>query len=360
MAEPADWTDLVRQFRDKAGQMGMEVPLGFFTPTGMIAPPAPAVQQGNLPAGAEAAGDPPHLHVFNNSAPATPRRGGPNHYERVASDIPIEKFPYGKPGADWQEWCRRFEIAVQAATNAADRDRLNDLCLMWISLKLPEEAQPIFGQCQNRNSWPHLKAELELALEDVQVKRKWARSLAAFKKPSDMSLQIYRAKVIGMVAKHSPILVADPVAYQVELFNKFIHGLEVDWREYIEDSLPYGKETIENAYNQALKYEAKLAEKKVDFSAAAMTDSEKNSMECMRLDLQEVKTELQKVKKSRTSEGQGSSSFQSRDSSRSFQNRDSSRSGDSQSRGRKEFKNDPRKKRYSPAGDGKDHRAGDR
>ena len=317
------WQDLVNQFKAKAGDLGVAVPLGFFTPQGMIdlpPPPPMAASQGS-----------------SASAPSTPGRNG--HYEKVPSDIPIEKFPFGKTGADWNEWCKRFEVAVQAATNAKDRDRLFELCVMWVSLKLPEEAQPMYAQCEHKSDWRELKKELADALEDVHTKRKWVRSLSAFKKPSDMTLQVYRSKVIGMVAKHSPSVMTDSTAYAQELYNRFVQGLEVGYREYIEDALPYEKETLDRAYNAALKYEEKLSTKKVDFSGAAMSDTEKNAMEVMRLDVQELKTELMKAKKLSESRHSGRSDRSGRYGCHKSW-KDYSQS-DYKGRGRKEFRNSP-------------------
>ena len=103
-------------------------------------------------------------------------------FEKVTQDIPIEKFPFGTQGADWTEWSKRFELAVQAATNAQGRDRLDTLCLLWISLKLNDEALPLYNQCPSKKTeWASLKAELEEAFEDTYVKRLWVRSLEAFK-----------------------------------------------------------------------------------------------------------------------------------------------------------------------------------
>ena len=301
-----DWENLVRHFRQKAREMGKEVPLELFTPTGMAYLPPPELwgAEGDI----DARGN---VYGHQRSSSSTSAISRHNHFGRIAGDIPIEKFPYGKPEADWPEWCRRFELAVQTATNARDRARLNELCLLWISLKLPDEAQPLFSQCQHKASWPQLKAELELALEDVHVKRKWARSLAAFEKPSYMRLQIYKAKVIGLVAKHSPVLVADSTAYTAELYNRFVHGLDAECRSYIEDSIPYGKETIDKAYNQALKYEAKMAQNKVEITAAAMTDGERRVMKGMRSELREVKAELAQVQRSRSPDSSSSSSSES-------------------------------------------------
>ena len=273
------WIALVAEFKEKA------LSLGKIIPADLSEDPSPTTQN-------------------RHSAPPTPSHGsGRSTYEKVTQDIPIQKFAYGTPGADWCDWSRRFEIAVQAATNANGRDRLEELCLIWISLKLSDEALPVYSQCLSRDtSWPALKRELEKAFEDTQVKRSWVRSLDAFKKPPDMSLQVYKAKVMGMVSRYSSATLNDATSHAEELYNRFVGGLEADWQEYIAESIPFGKETIGNAYNQALKYEEKLRKKKTnssDLTGAAMTNSEKNALECIRHDLQELKLMIQADKEER-------------------------------------------------------------
>ena len=231
-------------------------------------------------------------------------RPGPrskNEFERVTGDVPIDKFPYGTPGADWGQWSQRFEIAVQAATNAYGRERLEELCLLWIPLKLNEEAQPIYSKAEHKGSnWTLLQAELAEAFEDPRILRQWARKPNAYRKPEGMLLQVYKANIIGYVHKFSPHIVDNKNAYAMELYNRFTNGLEADWREYIQDSIPYGKETLDNAYSQALKYEDKLASKaavKANFTGAAMTDSEK--MEKMCLDLENTRMDAPSSHQSR-------------------------------------------------------------
>ena len=79
----------------------------------------------------------------------------------------MDQFQYGSPDADWIQWVERFERAVQVATNALGQARLEELCLLWVSLKLNDKAQPIYDKCQHKDSnWPLLKGELAEALED--------------------------------------------------------------------------------------------------------------------------------------------------------------------------------------------------
>ena len=93
----------------------------------------------------------------------------------------------------------------------------------------------------------------------------------------------------------------------MELYNRFVIGLEADWREYIEESIPYKKESLDNAYSQALKYEAKLAKKGVCFGAAAMTDKEKDKFGRLRRDVEKLKTQLAAERALEESDGSSSS-----------------------------------------------------
>ena len=244
-----------------------------------------------------------------------------SHFERVTGDIPVEKFPYGTQDADWSQWSDRFETAVKVATNASGQDRLNELCLMWIPLKLKDDAQPIYDKCAHKNrNWPLLKVELAEALEDPMIRRKWARYMDAYKKPPSLSLQVYRANIIGFVNRYSPALVNDPVAYNMELYNRFVNGLEVDRKEFIEESIPYKKESLDNAYSYALKYEAKLAKKAGDRSAAAMTHAGKDTVARMRQDLEKVKTQLAASEVQETSSSSASSGNESDSDSDGYEN----------------------------------------
>ena len=136
-----------------------------------------------------------------------------------------------------------------------------------------------------------MKNELADKLEDPRIRRQWHRQKDAYKKPANISLQVYKANIIGMVDKYSPGLALDKNSHTLELYNRFVAGLETDWREYIEEAIPYTKETIDNAYSFALKYEAKLKRKAVDLvpTAGAMKNVERDRMERTILDVEKLK-----------------------------------------------------------------------
>ena len=105
--------------------------------------------------------------------------------------------------------------------------------------------------------------------------------------------------ILGYVHKYSPAVVKDPKLYEMECYNRFMHGLELDWREAIDAGIPFGKETIERAYHQAIKYELRRKEsKQVAFTGAAMTDRERDNMQRLKLEMDEIKTELHSIKRS--------------------------------------------------------------
>ena len=215
---------------------------------------------------------------LDNDALSVSGRGASAHFEKIPTDIPIHKFPYGEPGADLREYASRFRRAVKTVTNALTEERTDELCLMWFPLKLPDEAQSIYQGCEHKDSnWKLLIEELEELMEDPIIRRNWSRDLGAYKKPAGVSLQVYKANVLSYVHKYSPAVMNDPKSYKLECYNRFVHGLEFDWREAIDAGIPFGKETIERAYNQAIKYELRGKEsKQVAFTGAAMTDQERN------------------------------------------------------------------------------------
>ena len=263
------WNALLKEFREKATLLGKPDP---------TAQSAPAANNGQADNGQANNGQSQGNRAndtflrnsgggggfrfpgpLNGSHVTSPTGSMRSNYEKVPHNIPIQKFPYGTPGANFKQWVNRFEGAVQVGTNCRGDDRLHELCLQWIPFKMNDDAISIYEQCPSKKrSWPLLKEELGKALEDTQIRRAWVRSLGAYKKPADMSLQLYKAKVTSMVAEYSSATLSDPTAHSNELYNRFVWGLDKDWRESIEDSIPYGKETLDNAFNQALKYEAKL------------------------------------------------------------------------------------------------------
>ena len=220
----------------------------------------------------------------DNDASSASGRGASWQFEKIPMDIPIQKFPYGKPGADLREYATRFRRAVKTVTNALTEERTDELCLMWFPLKLPDEAQSIYQGCEHKDSnWELLIEELEELMEDPIIRRNWSRNLGAYKRPAGMSLQVYKANVLSYVHKYSPTVVKDPKSYEMECYNRFVHGLEFDWREAIDAGIPFGKETIERAYNQAIKYELRRKEsKQVAFTGAAMTDRGRSKNEEMK------------------------------------------------------------------------------
>ena len=115
--------------------------------------------------------------------------GASFHYKKIPTDIPILKFPYGKPGADLREFAKRFRRALKTVTNAATEARVDELCLMLFPLKLPDEAQSIYQGCDPKDSnWELLIEELEEKMEDPIICRNWARDLGAYKRSAGMSL----------------------------------------------------------------------------------------------------------------------------------------------------------------------------
>ena len=91
-----------------------------------------------------------------NTASISGRRAN-TRYEKIPTDIPIAKYAYGKPGADWREYAKRFKRAVKTVTNALTEERLDELCLLWIQLKLPDEAQSIYQGCASKDTdWDRL------------------------------------------------------------------------------------------------------------------------------------------------------------------------------------------------------------
>ena len=217
----------------------------------------------------------------------TPTR---SNKERTPSEIPVEKFEYGSVNADFAEWVNLFEVAVRTATNAVGQARQEELFLQWVSLKMNEAARPIFHNCPSRSTnWLQLKKELNEGFEDPDVKRRWARDPEAYMRPKGMSLQVYKAKVLSLVNKYSPWVINHPIAYQMELYTRFLNGLDKTCRDYVDEAIAYGKESIDTAYNAACKFESKQEKgEEGSFTAGAISDSRRERMRKMEHQMEEI------------------------------------------------------------------------
>ena len=307
--------ELCQEFQSKATEIG--VSLSVNDARGLLAAPQSAQNPSEDGTSGVVVGDENSTYPFRSGFRSK------NEFERVTGNIPIDNFPYGKPEADWPLWSAQFERAVKMATNAHGKDRLSELCLLWLPLKLAEEAQPIYDKCEYKDSnWPLLRSELEVAFDDPAMKRDWVRNMDAYKKPAKMSLQVYRANIISLVNRYTPFIAKDKDAYDMELYNRFVNGLDPDWREYIEESIPYGKESLDSAYSQALKYEAKEdkkdhKERKAEKGMAAAMDSSKgNKMQDLRKQVDSLTAQLASLKQQVDS---GTSSFSSESSDSDFE-----------------------------------------
>ena len=271
----------IEDFKAKCAAAGLEIPEGVF----------PATKPSEVKATAE--DDPEMLSCLWGAT------GRSRDREITPQNIPIEEFKYGED--DWEEWSENFETAVEAATNAQGRGRIEELCLKWISLKLSPSAYRILNRCEYKGkSWPLLKKELEPAFEDPSKRRRWARYPDAFKRPRDMPLPVYKARIIQYVNRYDKAIVNDEEAYRMALYNRFVNGLEEDWRQYIEDTVPYGREKLDNAYSQALKYEAKLA-KSGSLGALKMESTKEQKLKSICQDLDYLTVEVEKNAKDRSS-----------------------------------------------------------
>ena len=184
--QDADWRDFLAQMQAKAEENTNPALVARMTALlGAQAPPPPLNGGGS---GASRAG------VLNNTsddddAGITSGRRNNIHYEKTPTDIPITKFAYGRAGADWREYAKRFRRAVKTVTNALTDERLDELCLLWIQLKLPDEAQSIYQGCASKDTdWDMLVDELDEGFEDPLIRRNWIRDLGAYKRPAGMSL----------------------------------------------------------------------------------------------------------------------------------------------------------------------------
>ena len=133
--------------------------------------------------------------------PAAPE---PNR-ERGASSIPCNDFQSGKD--DFDSWIEKFETAVNVATNASE-DRKHPLYLMWLPLKLDEEARAVLKQVPAAATYTNTKALMkDLLIDEVEV-YKWRAMKSQITWDGKESFQALSTRVKSAVDKYEKELTA--------------------------------------------------------------------------------------------------------------------------------------------------------
>ena len=200
--------------------------------------------------------------------------------ERGASSIPCNDFQSGKE--DFASWIEKFQSAVNVATNASTDARKHALYLLWLPLKLDEEARAVLKQVpQGTNYTDTITLMKDLLIDEVEV-YKWKAMKSQITWDGKESFQALSTRVKCAVDKYEKELTNENKAWAY--FFRFRAALPEVYQDFIDVSLPKDSKTIDNAKELALRVQMtqrdKTSEAKhVAFTGAAMADDRIHALE---------------------------------------------------------------------------------
>ena len=210
--------------------------------------------------------------------------------ERGASSIPCNDFQSGED--DFDSWIEKFESAVNVATNASTNDRKHALYLLWLPLKLDEEARAVLKQVPSGATYTNTKALMkDLLIDEVEV-YKWRAMKSQIIWDGKESFQALSTRVKSAVDKYEKELTVD--SKQWAYFFRFRAALPEVYQDFIDVSLPKDSKTIDNAKELALRVQMTQRDKtgetkQVTFTGAAMADDRIHALE---LEMAKLNTQL--------------------------------------------------------------------
>ena len=217
--------------------------------------------------------------------------------ERGASSIPCNDFQSGKD--DFDSWIEKFETAVNVATNASE-DRKHPLYLMWLPLKLDEEARAVLKQVPAAATYTNTKALMkDLLIDEVEV-YKWRAMKSQITWDGKESFQALSTRVKSSVDKYEKEHTA--ASKQWAYFFRFRAALPEVYQDFIDVSLPKDSKTIDNAKELALRVQMTQRDKsdeakQVSFTGAAMADDRIHALE---LEMAKLSTQINQGDRSNT------------------------------------------------------------
>ena len=110
--------------------------------------------------------------------------------------VNIDTYSSTNKDQDLVIWVNQFEEAVKQQLNPHSKKRHHKQCLKWLTLSLASDAYSIWQRTDhNRTDWVLLRAELEEAFEDTEVRSHWKSNMKAYTWDEKQPLREYRAKV---------------------------------------------------------------------------------------------------------------------------------------------------------------------
>ena len=147
--------------------------------------------------------------------------------ERPACTLPIDDFCSDTD--DFNSWVELFESAVKVAHPTADEAALEALNLMWLRLKLDDEARTIYGSA-TETEWINVKKELKMLLVNPEERYSWLARRSTIMWDGKESLHALATRVQRAVNKFDP----DNPAKDREHFIRFRLSLPLEYKKAID------------------------------------------------------------------------------------------------------------------------------
>ena len=126
--------------------------------------------------------------------------------------------------------------------------------MKWLPGHLSPDAFVIWRRCKNQD-WIQLKEELSQAYDDPLFRMVWESNLKAYVWDEHTeSLSSYRSNVMRYVDKYETKMTDFPALKAAQYYIRFFNGLPEDYREEVQLRLPFGKRSVDHAFDICISY----------------------------------------------------------------------------------------------------------
>ena len=176
--------------------------------------------------------------------------------------IPCASFSIGK---DFDTYIVHFVDNIRAVYNITGADdRLDDLCLQWLSSKLePGPTRQVYENLgpNAKNNWGRLKAALSEAFTDDKDRLDFLSRMDAHQRTPEMSLRTYKDSLLAKMDKYQAPLKAVQAEWNRTACQRFREGLKNPLlKAHLMMNCPEDSTTIEEAFKVATSWENTLSQ----------------------------------------------------------------------------------------------------
>ena len=170
--------------------------------------------------------------------------------------INISIYSSADKNMDFAVWVAQFEDAVKQQAKPHSKKRHWKQCINWLPQSLKPDAYAIYQRARNRDDWPKLRAELEEAFEDSDVRSEWRSNMKAYVWDEVIPLREYKARVERYVDTFDRDIVESPDALRNMYYSRFVNGLPYDYNEFVVLGLSSKKADIDKALEACLRFQS--------------------------------------------------------------------------------------------------------